>query len=75
MPKMTFDPQALFDAVDAQRRERGRTWSELSAQLGVSESTIKAMTKRRWGIELDGVMTMARWVGRTIESFQHETLR
>lgn len=69
MPKMKFDPQALFDAVDAQRRERGLTWSEVSAQLGVSASTIKGMTKRRWGIELDGVMAMARWVGRTVESF------
>ena len=45
------------------------TWSELSTELGVSASTIKSMTKRRWGIELDGVMAMARWVGRTVESF------
>jgi len=69
MPKMKFDPQALFDAVEAQRRERGMTWSELSTELGVSASTIKSMTKRQWGIELDGVTAMARWVGRTVESF------
>ena len=69
MPKMKFDPQALFDAVDAQRRERGMTWSELSQELGISASTIKGMTNRKWGIELDGVIGMARWVGRTVESF------
>jgi len=27
------------------------------------------MTKRQWGIELDGVMGMTRWLGRTVESF------
>lgn len=35
-----FDPQALLDAVDAQRRERGLTWAELSAELHVSTTTI-----------------------------------
>ena len=51
---MTFDPQSLFDAVDAQRRQRGMTWQKLSDELGVSASTIRQMPKRRWGIELDG---------------------
>ncbi|HYU35346.1 MAG TPA: hypothetical protein VEW48_24595 [Thermoanaerobaculia bacterium] len=69
MGKTNFDPQALYDAVDAQRREREMTWAALSKELGISTSTIKSMTKRRWGIELDGVIGLARWVGRTVESF------
>ena len=69
MGKLKFDPQALLDAVDAQRRERGMTWSDLSNELFISTTTIKNMPKRRWGIELDGVMGLARWVGRTVESF------
>ena len=64
-----FDAQALYDAVDAQRRERGLTWADLSKELHISTSTIKGMTKRAWGIELDGVLGLARWVGRTVESF------
>lgn len=68
-PTVTFDPQSLFDAVDAQRRQRGMTWQALSDELGVSASTIRLMPKRRWGIELDGVTAMARWLGRTVESF------
>src|SRR6186713_766459 len=67
--KLKFDPQALFDAVDAQRRERGMTWSELSQELHISTTTIKGMTKRKWGIELDGVIGLAHWGGRTVESF------
>ena len=69
MPRLTFDPQALYEAIDAQRRERGMTWKELAIELCVSTSTIKGMTKRQWGIELDGVMGMTRWLVRTVESF------
>jgi hypothetical protein len=66
---MKFDAQALTDAVDAQRRERGLTWAELSRQLHISTSTIKSMASRKWGIELDGVLGLTRWLGRTVESF------
>ena len=69
MAKSTFNPQALYDAIDAQRRERGMTWNAVAREIRVSISTIKGMTKRNWGLELDGVMGMTRWVGRTVESF------
>jgi hypothetical protein len=69
MGTLRFDPQALYDAVDAQRRERGMTWRALSEELGIATSSIKGMTQRRFGIELDGVIGMARWLGRTVESF------
>ena len=32
--RLTFDPQALYDAIDAQGRERGMTWSERGAAAG-----------------------------------------
>jgi hypothetical protein len=67
--KLRFDPQALFEAVDAQRRERGMTWGDLSKELYISTTTIRNMPKRKNGIELDGVIGLARWVGRTVESF------
>jgi hypothetical protein len=66
---MVFNPQSLYDAIDVQRRARGLTWNQVAKELGVSVSTIKGMTKRTWGIELDGVMGMTRWLGRTVESF------
>jgi hypothetical protein len=69
MPARRFDPQALYDAIDAQRRERKMTWIDCAKEMRVSVSTIKGMTKRKCGIELDGVMGMARWLGRTVESF------
>jgi hypothetical protein len=66
---MKFDPKALTDAVDAERRARGLTWAALSRQVHVSTSTIKGMADRRWGVELDGVLGLTRWLGRTVESF------
>jgi hypothetical protein len=66
---MKFDPKALTEAVDAERQARGLTWAELSRQVHVSTSTIKGMADRRWGIELDGVLGLTRWLGRTVESF------
>jgi transcriptional regulator with XRE-family HTH domain len=69
MGKLEFDPQSLYDAVDAERRARGLTWTELSRDVRISTTTIKSMTKRKWGIELDGVIGLARWLGRTVESF------
>ena len=69
MGKLRFEPKALLAAVDAQRRERGLTWHALSEELRVAKSTMKGMPQRRWGIELDGVLAMTRWLGRTVESF------
>ena len=69
MQRLQFDPWALYEAIDVRRRELEMTWKELANELRVSTSTIKGMTKRQWGIELDGVMGMTRWLGRTVESF------
>jgi ribosome-binding protein aMBF1 (putative translation factor) len=51
---------ATIAAVDAQRRERGMMWADLSKELRISTSTIRSMTKRKWGIELDGVIGLTR---------------
>jgi hypothetical protein len=45
------------------------TWADLSRELRISTSTIRSMPKRSWGIELDGVIGLTRWLGRTVESF------
>lgn len=63
-----FDSAALYAALDAQRRSRGMTWAEVAAEIGVSASTL---TRTRLGgrMEVDGMLAMARWLGRTAESF------
>jgi hypothetical protein len=63
-----FDAAALYAALDAQRRERNLTWAQAGLQIGVSPSTL---TRTRLGgrMEVDGMLAMVRWLGRTAESF------
>lgn len=63
-----FNAIALFEAMDAQRRSRGMSWAQVGAEIGVSSSTL-TRTKRGGRMEVDGMVAMVRWVGRTVESF------
>lgn len=71
---LRFDPEALYRALDEQRVARGMSWKQVAAELGVSVATL---TRTRLGgrMEVDGVLAMVSWLGRTIESFTRETGR
>ena len=66
--KGRFNPAALYAALDAQRQERGLSWAQVGAELGIAPATL---TRTRLGgrMEVDGMLAMVRWVGRTVESF------
>lgn len=66
-----FDAKALYEALDKQRSERGLTWAQVAAQIGVSAATI---TRTRLGgrMEVDGMLAMVRWLGVPVETFVHE---
>lgn len=67
-----FDPPALYAALDSERSSRGLTWSQVAAEVGVSLGTIRRL--REYGrFEADGILTLARWVGRPVEEFTRET--
>lgn len=77
-----FDVAALFDALDAQRRDRRLSWQgvarelwDLSATLNarrndhpISASTLTDMAKRR-DTSCQHALFMLRWLDRTPESF------
>jgi len=65
-----FDARALYEALDAQRRERNLSWRQVADEIGVSTATL---TRTRLGgrMEVDGMLAMTRWLGRTAESFTH----
>ncbi len=68
MTAVKFDLGALLQATDDKRQRQSLTWSSLSAQVGVSASTI-----RRFGVaddaEADGVLAIVRWLGVKPEDF------
>ena len=63
-----FDAATLYAALDAERVARGLTWRDVALATGVSASTL---TRTRLGgrMEVDGMLAMVRWLGRTVESF------
>ena len=69
-----FDTRALHAALDRERVARGLTWSDVARQTGVSSSTLARM--REGGrLEVDGMLAMVGWLGRTVEEFVIETSR
>jgi len=63
-----FDGEALYAALDSQRCSRGMSWRQVALEVGVSVSTL-TRTKQGGRLEVDGMLAMVRWLGRTVESF------
>jgi hypothetical protein len=76
MPRSRFDLQALYAALDEQRRSKGLSWAEVGAEVNrhrttrrpISSSTITSLRQKRVG-EGDGILQMLLWLGRSPESF------
>lgn len=66
-----FDTKALYKALERKRKEEGKSWSEVSKEIGVSSST---MTRTRHGgrMEVDGMIGMVDWLGEKVETFIRE---
>ena len=69
-----FDTRALYEALDAQRAARGLTWSDVARETGVAIATLKR-TQEGGRLEVDGMLAMVAWVGRSVESFTRTTPR
>ena len=63
-----FDAHALYQALDARRVERGLTWKQVAAEIGVAEGTIKR-TREGGRMEVDGMLAMVSWLGVPVETF------
>jgi hypothetical protein len=73
-----FSLLELYDALDAQRKIRGLSWSQVTSEINgpskrisarrLSPSTVTGLRTRAVA-EGDGVLQMLRWLNRTPESF------
>ena len=63
-----FDSKALYVALDERRSALGLSWKQVASEAGVSVSTL---TRTRLGgrLEVDGMLAMVSWLGRSVESF------
>ena len=67
-----FDASALYEALDAEREARGLSWTDVARETGVSAATLKR-TALGGRLEVDGMLAMVRWLGRSVESFTRES--
>lgn len=81
-PQIDFNIAALFDALDAQRRDRALSWQGVARELWnqsatlnaqrndhpISASTLTSMAKRG-DTTCQHALFMLRWLGREPESF------
>ncbi|MBX3430541.1 MAG: hypothetical protein KF779_13250 [Hyphomonadaceae bacterium] len=67
-----FDARALYDALDAQRQVRGLSWQDVARETGIAAATMKR-TQDGGRLEVDGMLAMVGWLGRSVESFVRET--
>jgi transcriptional regulator with XRE-family HTH domain len=67
-----FDSKALYAALDAQRRLRGMTWTQVAAATGVSAATI-SRTRAGGRLEVDGMLAMVRWLSVPVETFVRDS--
>jgi len=73
-----FDVDALYEALDLQRRARAMSWEQAARAISglfrdapsrpLSPSTLTGM-RARAVLDGDGVLQMLRWLGRAPESF------
>lgn len=76
MPRRDFDLQALYDAIDQERRARQLTWAQVAREVNknrtprrpIRASTITSLREKPVG-EGDGILQMLLWLRRSPESF------
>ena len=68
---LRFDSRALYYALDTRRIERGLTWKEVAAEIGMAPATI-LRTKGGGRMEVDGMLAMVAWLGVPVETFVRE---
>lgn len=63
-----FDVSALYSALDSERMARDLNWKEVSAESGVSASTLTRLSKGRRP-DVDSLAALTTWLGIPADRF------
>lgn len=63
-----FDVAALHSALDAQRIARDMTWKDVSAESGVSASTLTRLSQGKRP-DVDSLTSLTHWLGLSADRF------
>jgi transcriptional regulator with XRE-family HTH domain len=68
MSNSSFDAQAFYSALDAERNARDKTWKQVAAEAKVSASTLTRMGQGKRP-DVDSLATLANWSGLDVDQF------
>lgn len=63
-----FDVDALREALDGERIARGLTWKDVSAESGVSASTLTRLSQGKRP-DVDSLTALTHWLGLSADRF------
>lgn len=63
-----FDVSALHSALDSERLARNLNWKDVSAQSGVSASTLTRLSQGRRP-DVDSLAALSKWLGMSADRF------
>ena len=67
--RLRCDLPRLYEALDAQRREREITWPQLSRELGCTPSQLTGIGRARFAIGMRLAMRIVMWLDRPARDF------
>lgn len=65
---VTFDNEAFFSALNAERLSRQMTWKEVAEEAGIAASTLTRMGDGK-NPDVNGLAALLAWSGLKAESF------
>jgi len=67
--RLRWDLPRLYEALDAQRRERKLTWPQLSREVGCTPSQLTGIRRARFAIGMKLAMRIVVWPDRPARDF------
>ena len=67
--RLRWNLRALYDALDARRREARLTWKSLAGLLGCTQSQLTGIKTARFAIGMRLAMRITQWLGRPASEF------
>src|SRR4029077_15660202 len=68
---LRFDTNAIYAALDRQRRERELTWKQVAEEIGGLQPAALARLAGGGRTSFPDVIRIARWLGRPVASLTH----
>lgn len=69
--KDSFDHEAFYAALNAERLARQRTWKQVAEETGVHASTLTRMSQGKRP-DVDGFAALLKWSGLKLEDFLND---